>query len=76
MVAPFLVWHEDDRESCVHDLVDSSKYLSRMDYNCLVNKPPDQHPTFEAGMWCMVKENIEQEEAAVAPEGENSAVDS
>ena len=54
MEAPVLIWYEDDQESRVHDLWDLSKYLSRQDYNSLVNKPTDQHPTMEAGVWCMV----------------------
>ena len=54
METPVLVWYEDDKESWVHDLWNGSKYLARADYDILVNQPPDQHPTLEAGVWCIV----------------------
>ena len=67
---PVLIWYEEDRESRVHDLHDRSKYLSRHNYNTLVNKPKPEHPVLEAGIWCMVSEvNATEEEDMTEMDG-------
>ena len=57
MESPYLVWYPEDHESTVHDLADVAKYLPENDFDCMNNQPPNEHPTLEAGVWCLVKDN-------------------